>query len=269
MLFLPTPLAIDTVYGNMIKWGVIKGVEVTGMGELKSSAETRGRFVGYVRVSTIHQEDKVSLDAQPDELKRYCNLRGFDLVKVVSEIESAYKVPFEKRPGGRTALEAIRNHEANGIIVVRLDRAFRSTQDAITTVERWGKENISFVCIDFQNGKPLEQIDDDPMARFTFTLFAGLAQLYRDTVASNTKRALDYKRSQGVWVGQIPFGFKIENGKLVEDPEQMKVIKSMKRMHRRGQSVRTIAAKFGLGKTTVHKVVTTDLRVLKKVIVNN
>lgn len=233
------------------------------MSERESSGDTRRRFVGYVRVSTVHQEDRVSLDAQPDELKRYCSIRGFDLVKVVSEIESAYKVPFEERPGGRTVLETVRNGEADGIMVVKLDRAFRSTQDAITTVERWCKEDISFVCIDFENGKPLEQIDDDPMARFTFTLFAGLAQLYRDTVASNTKRALDYKKSQGEWVGQIPFGFKIENGKLVEDPEKMKAIKAMKRMHRRGQSVRTIAAKFEVGKSTVHKVVTTDLRVLK------
>ena len=231
--------------------------------ELKSSEKTTGRFIGYVRVSTLHQEDKVSLDTQPAELKRYCKARGFELVKTVSEIESAYKVPFEERPGGKEALESIRNGEADGIIVVKLDRAFRSTQDAITTVERWGSENISFVCIDFLNGKPLEQVDDDPMARFTFTLFAGLAQLYRDTVASNTKRALDYKRSQGEWCGRIPYGFKVEGKKLVEDPAQMKAIHSMKRMHRRGQSVRTIAGKFDLGKSTVHRIVTTDLRVLK------
>jgi DNA invertase Pin-like site-specific DNA recombinase len=246
----------------------MKEVEMVKTTELKSSAKTTGRFIGYVRVSTMHQEDRVSLDAQPAELKRYCKARGFELVKTVSEIESAYKVPFEERPGGKEALAAIRNGEADGIIVVKLDRAFRSTQDAITTVERWGKENVSFVCIDFLNGKPLEQVDDDPMARFTFTLFAGLAQLYRDTVASNTKRALDYKRSQGEWCGRVPFGFKIVDKILVEDPEQMKAIESMKRMHRRGQSVRTIAVKVGVGKSTAHKVITTDLRALKAAVLS-
>lgn len=229
------------------------------------------RFVGYVRVSTMHQEDKVSLEAQPDELRRYCEARGFDLVRVVSEVESAYSVPFENRPGGKLALEAIAAGEADGIIVAKLDRAFRSTQDAIATVERWGKENVSFVCIDFLNGRPLEQVDDDPMARFTFTLFAGLAQFTRDTIAANTRRALSYKQSQGEWVGRVPFGFKVDEttGKLVEDPEAMQVVESIKRAHRRGQSVRAITARLKaqgikVEKSTVHRVATTDLRTLKR-----
>ena len=235
--------------------------------DLKRTARAtkRPRFVGYVRVSTTHQEDKVSLEAQPDELRRYCEARGFDLVKVVSEVESAYAVPFGERPGGKLALAAIEAGEADGIIVAKLDRAFRSTQDAIATVEAWGKRDVSFVCIDFLNGRPLEQVDDDPMARFVFTLFAGLAQFTRDTIAANTRRALEYKRSQGEWCGRIPFGFRInEDGKLVEDPEAMRVIESLKRAHRRGQSMGNLAKRHNLAKSTVHKLVTTDLRVLKQ-----
>jgi len=235
--------------------------------DLKRTAKAtkRPRFVGYVRVSTTHQEDKVSLEAQPDELRRYCEARGFDLVKVVSEVESAYAVPFEERPGGKLALAAIEAGEADGIIVAKLDRAFRSTQDAIATVERWGKEDVSFACIDFLNGRPLEQVDDDPMARFVFTLFAGLAQFTRDTIAANTRRALSYKQSQGEWVGRVPFGFKVEEttGKLVEDPEAMRVIEALKRAHRRGRSMGNLAKQYGLAKGTVHKLVTTDLRALK------
>lgn len=49
----------------------------------------------------------------------------------------------------------------------------------------------------------------------------------------------------------------------IPDPEEMNNICRMKKAHRRGQLVRKIAERFGLSKSTVHKVVTTDLRGLK------
>jgi len=241
---------------------MVKTTDIKRTGKATNSP----RFVGYVRVSTMHQEDKVSLEAQPDELRRYCEARGFDLVKVVSEVESAYAVPFEERPGGKLALAAIEAGEADGIIVAKLDRAFRSTQDAIATVEQWGKQNVSFVCIDFLNGRPLEQIDDDPLARFTFTIFAGLAQFTRDTIAANTRRALEYKQSVGEWVGRVPFGFRIdEDGKLVEDEYAQRTIQAIKRSRRRsGTSIRDLAKQYGVSVGTVHKIVSTDLRILRR-----
>jgi DNA invertase Pin-like site-specific DNA recombinase len=76
--------------------------------------------------------------------------------------------------------------------------------------------------------------------------------------------ALDYKRSRGEWCGRIPFGFRIdEGGKLAEDPEAMRVIAAIKRSRRRsGTSYPELARRYGLAVGTVHKIVTTDLRVL-------
>ena len=238
-------------------------VKIADLGATKLTTN-RTRLIGYCRVSTYHQEDRVSLDAQPADLKRYCAGRGFDFVKVVSEVESAFKARFEDRPGGAVVLDAIRSGEADGIIVTKLDRAFRSVPDAILTVEGWGREGISFICTDFLNGKPLEQIDDDPMARLMFTLFAGLAQFTRDVIAVNTKTALRHKLDKGEHVGRIPYGFRIgADGKLAEDSEQMANVRRMKREHHRGRSIRAIAAKYGVGKSTVQRLVSTDLRLLR------
>jgi len=151
-------------------------------------------------------------------------------------------------------------------MVAKLDRAFRSTQDAIATVEAWGRRDVSFVCIDFLNGRPLEQIDDDPLARFTFTIFAGLAQFTRDMIAANTRRALEYKQSKGEWCGRVPFGFRIdEAGKLAEDPEAMRVIAAIKRSRRRSRtSYPKLARQYGLSVGLVYKLCTTELRVLRR-----
>jgi DNA invertase Pin-like site-specific DNA recombinase len=75
---------------------------------------------------------------------------------------------------------------------------------------------------------------------------------------------LDYKAERGEWRGRIPYGFRINNeGVLVEDPEEIANIIRMKRAYRKGQSTRAIAKRFGVGKSTVHKIVTTDLRKIK------
>jgi len=44
----------------------------------------------------------------------------------------------------------------------------------------------------------------------------------------------------------------------------MKQISEMKRAHRRGKSYRQIAARFGISVATVHRLVKTDLRLLKR-----
>jgi len=231
----------------------------------KNSQAKKPRFIGYCRVSTHHQEDKISLEAQPDELQRYCELRGFELVKILSEIESAYKLPIEERPKGREALELIHQGKADGIIVTKLNRAFRSTKDALNTVDRITQEGgISFVCIDFLNGEPLEVINGSPMARLIFTIFAGLAEFERGMTAARTAAALRYKQSRGEWVGRIPYGFRIEGGRLVEDAEKIKNIIAMKRAYRRGKKLRAIGRDYGMSHSTISKLVKTDLRLLRK-----
>lgn len=65
-------------------------------------------------------------------------------------------------------------------------------------------------------------------------------------------------------MGRIPYGFSSEDGRLVENPEQMRRIISMKRSHRRGRSLRTLARKHHLALSTTYKLVYTDLRTLKR-----
>jgi len=65
-------------------------------------------------------------------------------------------------------------------------------------------------------------------------------------------------------MGRIPYGFSSEDGRLVENRQEMKNIISMKRAHRRGQSLRTLERKHHLALSTIHKLVSTDLRTLKR-----
>ena len=92
-----------------------------------------------------------------------------------------------------------------------------------------------------------------------------VGEMAKNATSKRTREALARKKANGEHCGRIPFGFAIgADGKIHEVPEQMKTIIAMKRMHGIGVSVRAIAAKHGVSKSTAHKIITTDLRLLKK-----
>lgn len=62
-------------------------------------------------------------------------------------------------------------------------------------------------------------------------------------------------RSKGEWLGAVPFGYRLANGFLVEDPSEQEIIAALKRDRKaRHLSVRELAAKYGLPKSTVHDI---------------
>lgn len=213
------------------------------------------KAVGYVRVSTEEQaKEGISLDAQEARVEAFCEAKDWKLLRIYRDEGISGKDL--NRPGVQALIRDLKSNGVDVVVTVKLDRLTRSIRDLGALIEDLF-EGVALACIE-------EGLDSATNGgELVINLLGSVAQWERKAIGERTKAALDYKRSQGEWCGRIPFGFKLEGKKLVEDPAQMKIILSMKRMHQRGQSVRTIAGKFSLGKSTVHRIVTTDLRFLK------
>jgi len=214
------------------------------------------KAVGYIRVSTEEQvKEGVSLEVQESRIRSYCEAKDWELVKMYhDEGESGKDL---KRRGVQSLLEDLKGNGVDVVVVLKLDRLTRSIRDLGTLIED---------LFDGVNLASVEESLDSSTAngRMVVNLLGTVAQWEREIIGERTKAALEYKADQGEWCGRIPYGFKIDDtGKLVEDAIQIANIVKMKRAHRRGQSVRTIAKRFNVSKSTVHKVVTTDLRALK------
>ena len=83
-------------------------------------------------------------------------------------------------------------------------------------------------------------------------------------MAERATEVLNFKREKGEWAGRVPFGFLIgEDGKLQENPEQIKTIQRAKRMKRQGMSVRVIAERLRISKSVVQRLVNVNLRTIK------
>lgn len=213
------------------------------------------KAVGYIRVSTEEQaKEGVSLDAQEARIKAFCEAKGWNLLRIYRDEGVSGKDL--NRSGIQGLLHDLKGDGVDVVVTVKLDRLTRSIRDLGELIEELFN-GVSLASVE-------ESLDSSTAGgRMVINLLGTVAQWERETVSERTKAALDYKANQGEWSGRIPYGFKIVDKALTEDPAQMKAIESMKRMHRRGQSVRKIAGKFGVSKSTVHKIVTTDLRALK------
>jgi len=82
-----------------------------------------------VRVSTDEQQEGISLENQEAKIKAYCELNGLELKEVVAD--EGLSAKNLNRPGIKKILSQAWDKEIDAIVVYKLDRAFRSTIDAL------------------------------------------------------------------------------------------------------------------------------------------
>ena len=105
------------------------------------------KAIGYTRVSTSKQEmDGCSLEMQSDKIRAYCSLNDVELVAIIEDRGISAK-NITGRPGFQEALTRVYSGEADCLIVWKLDRAFRSTRDALTVAETLTKKGRALVSI--------------------------------------------------------------------------------------------------------------------------
>ncbi|MCW5871546.1 MAG: recombinase family protein [Candidatus Eremiobacteraeota bacterium] len=151
------------------------------------------KVIAYTRVSTEEQATQgVSLAAQGAKLRAYCDLYGHELVEVVVDAGESAKTL--NRPGLQRALTALKAGEAEGLLVLKLDRLTRSVPDLGELLENY-----------FQRSALLslqEQCDTSTAAgRLVLNLLTSVAQWERESTGERTRTALQHKKLQGVKLG--------------------------------------------------------------------
>ena len=170
-------------------------------------SSTRLPLIPYIRVSRIggrSNDDRITEDVQLEEITTYARKNDLQLTTPVVEVNKS---------GGTTnhrdrfleAVERVRNGEAGGIIVMKLNRFARSTADALDFVQQIEHPEVAgrFVSV-------FEQIDrSTPQGQFVFTLFAALAELELSQISQTWETNIGYViRSKGVHVSKYtPFGY--------------------------------------------------------------
>ena len=198
--------------------------------------------IGYVRVSTAEQAvSGLGLADQKDRIRAYCEMKGLELARIVSDNGCSGGKPLASRPGGGKLLAALRRKEANAVVILKLDRGFRNAADCLVTVEAWERKGITLHIVDL-GGNAIDTAS--AAGKFMLTVLAAAAEMERNLIRERTRAALNVKRRRGERISlHAPFGHRlVGDGMLQEDPEEQRALQRVLELHAEGTSLRRIAA---------------------------
>jgi len=197
------------------------------------------------RVSTEEQKEAGnSLPAQIERLKKYCKHKGFEIAKVFSFDESAYKTKRDEIDKVLKYLKSIK--EKIALCFDKVDRFSRNIFDKRVAYlyELAMKDKVE---LHFVSDNLVITPNISATEKFHFGINLGLAKYYSDAISDSVKRAYENKIKRGEWIGKAPTGYintKDENG-IVPDPARAHFIVKIFKMYATGNySIRQITKKM-------------------------
>lgn len=200
------------------------------------------KLVAYLRVSTDKQvEEGLGLPVQRAGIKAWAKANGHRIAAWYSDEGISGSNGVDTRVGLLDALAALKDGEAAGLVVYRLDRLARNlTVQETTLAAVWAMGSTVF-SVDL--GEVPRDDPDDPMKTALRQMIGVFAQLERGMIAARLRAGKRMKAERGGYAGGRPrYGFDAVDGELRPNPAEQEVIATARRMAGDGLSLRQIAA---------------------------
>lgn len=207
--------------------------------QAKVKAERASRAVGYVRVSTEDQAEEGSgLDYQREAIQSFAKSQGYELLTVVEDAGVSGASAPDSRPGFGRLLEMAKGGEFEILLVWKFDRLARHLAYAVTTTDTLRTEHGVAVR---SVTEPLDTTTG--LGQVIFSVLAGMAAMERESITRRTWEGRKAKAERGGFAGgQVPYGYKREEGRLVIDADEAEVVKRIFALRRAKSGVRAIAS---------------------------
>ena len=219
---------------------MVGSVTVTDLeGEAGAAMEAAPVAVAYLRVSTAGQaEHGYGLEAQRHQIAAWCAEHGYRLEGVWSDEGVSGTVPPEARDAWPEMMAAA--PEGATIVVAALDRLAREMIAQERTLQL-----VSGAGLHLESVKETgwgTAANTDATRVLIRQILGALAQYERDVLTARMTRGKARKvASGGFGGGRTPFGWRNENGTLVEDPAEQRVVAELRRLRGLGWSANRIA----------------------------
>lgn len=149
------------------------------------------KAIGYARVSTQDQK----LDAQIEQIKRYCEYRNIDLARLYTDKASGANTD---RPEFQTMIGDIETnaHNTDLVIVWKLDRIGRSLKNLIEIVDLFKSKELGFICINAN----IDTTSNE--GRLFFHMMASFAEYERALINERTALGREAALAKGIKFGR-------------------------------------------------------------------
>lgn len=174
---------------------------------------------GYIRVS----KDDQNTARQVDGLNALCD------ELIIEKIGATAK----ERPQFETLLSILTMGDT--LVIWSLDRAFRSTVDAIQHADKLRARGVNFMIVD------LNVDTATPSGMLVYSVIAAMAQFERENLIERTKQGLKAAKKRGVRLGRPPA------------LRQQQIEKAKAEIDAGRESVASMAALFGVDRSTLFR----------------
>ena len=177
----------------------------------------------YTRVSTDNQAEIEFNSCQAQEAKVRAFISSQENFKVFKVYEDGgFSGANLNRPQLQAMLEDIKDKKVNAVVAYKIDRLTRSPKDFYQLIELFEQYGVDFISV-------TERFDtSSPSGRLLRNIMLTFAQFERELASERTKDKMLQRASKGMWNGgNIPFGYKTEDKKLVISEPEAKIVREM------------------------------------------
>ncbi len=194
---------------------------------------------GYVRRSSEMQKDNYSIDAQKRAIRDAAKARNLPEPTFFEDDErSARGEQIANRPDFKRLLDYVQANPGKVIVFVHtLDRWSRNVMVTLQSFRILSLSRTAFISLS-------EHIDySTPEGMLQLTILAAFAAYFSDMLAKHTSKGKSERVAQGLYNGDIPFGFRSTGPKLPPefDPEEYPGVRLLGELRMKGVEADKIA----------------------------
>lgn len=196
----------------------------------------------YYRTSELEDalgQDQLNAVLEPESLamQTYCLGQRWFMTETLRDINCSWNLEFGKRENGNKLLSLVRPGDI--ILCSKLERIVSSSHEAVKLLGKLREKFVQLHIVDL--GGDITSGD----FVVNFEKLAGIfSALEKRKSAERIKGVKQRQRSQGRYLGgSRPFGYMIhENGRLIENPMEQRVLRKIMELKKQGKSLRAISS---------------------------
>ena len=188
------------------------------------------KVIGYVRVSSLVQKEKGnSIPNQIEKIKSYCKLNGYELVDILKD-DGISGMSKSKRKDYLKLIDIMEDRNIDGVVVNDLSRIGRKMSDVVEFVDIIKKKQIEFHSIK----EGINNVSN--VGGLIINILSSINQFEVEMLRNRISEVKQYKKSKDLVYGNLIYGKSKDGNRLIDNIDELKTIKYMKYLRKKGYS---------------------------------
>ena len=176
------------------------------------------------------------LESEVLSIQTYCLGRRWFLTETLRDSNCSWNLEFHKRENGKKLIDMLQPGDV--VLCSKLERIVSSSQEAVKLIRDFKEKSTQLHVIEL--GHDITSSESNVNFEMIAEVFSSLE---KRKSAERIRGVKQRQRQQGRYLGgSRPFGYMIhENGRLIENPMEQRVLKRIMDLKKEGKSLRAIS----------------------------